>query len=484
MNTSTTPNTLYRFRSIDALLDKYQELENQTIYFASPDQLNDPMEGFRDIVWSGDRIVWTSFIKNYVYWLLVGYLLFTIIGDSEELDADKIPIPTRWDKPPTPLVLRLFDDIWHEFLNLPNVPKIIEALANSNRKFRYRELEFFLGVIRDAFRVQIRESSLAHELISQSERQRSTEKLFSSQQILELIPILIKLLEKTKTEETIDAGLREMEALGNNERIIQQLNNPIPTGKLGKESQLSFDFPKIYLKKIEKLLWPKWYTACFMKNYHNSSVWGNYGDKHEGACLIFKSVKTGGSNGLELYQETGKSVRVIPFSEISYVEKPGEVDFFRSIGRLTVELLMKLWYTNEEGNISECAAHIPRDGDMDRGDIVGWRKSYWDSFYRDITTKTKDWEYEREYRLILDDRSGEFDEEKGRTLTYDFNSLKGIIFGIKTSDDDKLKIIQIIQRKCKENNRTDFKFYQAYYSPENSDIRKHEIQVDDTLLSG
>ena len=58
----------------------------------------------------------------------------------------------------------------------------------------------------------------------------------------------------------------------------------------------------------------------------------------EGACLIFKSVKTGGSNGLELYQETGKSnVRVIPFSEISYVDKPGEVDFFRSIGRLTVE---------------------------------------------------------------------------------------------------------------------------------------------------
>ena len=190
---------VYRFRSMEYLLgNKYQELEKQTIYFASPDELNDPMEGFRDIVWNGDKIVWTNFFKNYVYWLLVGYLLFTIIGDSEELDADKIPIPARWDKPPTLLVLRLFDDIWHEFLNLPNVPKIIEALANSNRKFRYRELEFFLGVIRDAFRVQIRESSLAHELISQSERQRSTEKLFSSQQILELIPILIKLLEKNQ----------------------------------------------------------------------------------------------------------------------------------------------------------------------------------------------------------------------------------------------------------------------------------------------
>ena len=46
----------FRFRSVDALLGKYQELEKQTIYFASPEELNDPMEGFRDIVWSGDKL--------------------------------------------------------------------------------------------------------------------------------------------------------------------------------------------------------------------------------------------------------------------------------------------------------------------------------------------------------------------------------------------------------------------------------------------
>ena len=33
----------FRFRSTDALLDKYQELENRTIYFASPEELNDPI---------------------------------------------------------------------------------------------------------------------------------------------------------------------------------------------------------------------------------------------------------------------------------------------------------------------------------------------------------------------------------------------------------------------------------------------------------
>ena len=110
--------------------------------------------------------------------------------------------------------------------------------------------------------------------------------------------------------------------------------------------------------------------------------------------------------------------------------------------------------------------------------MVDWRNRYWDTFYRDITVKTKDWEYEQEYRLILADGLSKFKEEESRALRYDFNSLKGIIFGIKTSDEHKSSIIKIIQRKCKEHNRTDLKFYQAYYSPETGDIRKYEIPLE------
>ena len=32
----------FRFRRIDTLLGKFQKLEKQTIYFASPEELNDP----------------------------------------------------------------------------------------------------------------------------------------------------------------------------------------------------------------------------------------------------------------------------------------------------------------------------------------------------------------------------------------------------------------------------------------------------------
>lgn len=44
----------YRYRPIEAVLDKFQELENQEIYFSTTDELNDPMEGFKDLVWAGD----------------------------------------------------------------------------------------------------------------------------------------------------------------------------------------------------------------------------------------------------------------------------------------------------------------------------------------------------------------------------------------------------------------------------------------------
>jgi hypothetical protein len=46
---------LYRFRPLSLVLGG--ELLNQQIYFAKSENLNDPMEGFRDIFWRGDAIV-------------------------------------------------------------------------------------------------------------------------------------------------------------------------------------------------------------------------------------------------------------------------------------------------------------------------------------------------------------------------------------------------------------------------------------------
>ena len=473
MNTSTPPNTLYRFRSIDAVLDKYQELENQTIYFASPDQLNDPMEGFRDIVWRGDKIVWENFFKHYVFCLNEGFLRLRVFGDSKELSIDDIPFLGRWDQLSTSQAQKLFDEIWHGFHSLPIIRDIIEALSNRSREIRYIELNYYLRVIHFIIRGEMVASWIVHELLSESEMPQPPGESIIHRVLLSVLQS-IKVFEHAQTEKELNDVLRPIEALENNQRIIHQLNTSTSSELLRKNNQLIVsDFPNVYLKGIESLLWPKWYTACFMKNYHNSSMWAHYGNQHRGVCLIFEFDKTiNSSNSLDLHQLTDNSVKRISFHKISYRDKPGEVDFFRSIGNPPHAALMKLWYTDEEGNRSEIANQFQSGVDSD-----DWRKRYWDEFLRDITIKSKDWKYEQEYRLILAENLSRLDEEESRTLTYNFNSLKGIIFGINTPDDDKLRIIEIVQKKCEKYKRTDFKSYQAYYSPETGDIRKYEIQL-------
>ena len=98
-------------------------------------------------------------------------------------------------------------------------------------------------------------------------------------------------------------------------------------------------------------------------------------------------------------------------------------------------------------------------------DIDAWRKKYWDVYIRDITVKSLDWEYENEYRVILQSFLHDYSSKNERALKYDFSCLKGIIFGIKTSLEHKVEIIKIIRKKCLDSGRNAFDFYQAYYSP-------------------
>ena len=237
-------------------------------------------------------------------------------------------------------------------------------------------------------------------------------------------------------------------------------------------------------RQLERLLWPSWYAACFTNSCHNSSVWGNYGDSHKGVCLIFDNSETNIGKGLSLRRHVGwrptdngdleerwGGASPIGFDTVSYSDKPNEIDFFRNIGRLPLPALMTLWYTDEAGNVSQLADHLSRET---------WRRGYWQDFRHDITLKSKDWEYEQECRLILNGLLEDSLDDHRRTLTYDFSSLKGIIFGIRTSDEDKVKTLEVIERKCREHGRTEFKFYQAYYSSEHGDIRKYEMKFEFT----
>jgi hypothetical protein len=87
---------LYRFRPLSRLLDK-NELLNQEIFFASPDSLNDPMEGFRDIFWQGDVIVWQNLFRHYLLCLEWAYSIVVLGEESEPLSWKNIPFSNVHD---------------------------------------------------------------------------------------------------------------------------------------------------------------------------------------------------------------------------------------------------------------------------------------------------------------------------------------------------------------------------------------------------
>ena len=68
----------------------------------------------------------------------------------------------------------------------------------------------------------------------------------------------------------------------------------------------------------------------------------------------------------------------MPIHDINYAAEAGEIDFFRSIGWLLQSTLEEYWYSDEEGNFSECGSHL-RNNNVD-----AWKTDYWKVFLRDI----------------------------------------------------------------------------------------------------
>lgn len=456
------------------------------IYFASAEQLNDPMEGLRDIFWCGDKIVWTNLFKNYVYCLHRTYLNVKIFGDDFKLSPEFIPVWGRWDQPETPEIDKLFNVGWDRISQDTGLNGMIDNIVKAKRKARVNEILFYLSSFHVKALAMIQNIHVEQGLAPKEERNQFDSlykpMVLSDSQFFELLPQLEKEYDNfSEVTSSITNGMS-----GDLYLAHKYFRRNTTTKNLEQNRQLLiFDFPRFYLDQIQRILWPRWYAACFTKNYQNSSLWGNYGDEHRGVCLIFEDEETG---VLSLNQVTGWSFSrsdteektrehwnfaPMTFHDVSYAGQVGEVDFFQSIGRLPLPILMKLWYTDKDGNISECASQAMKN----EADEEHWQKKYWDNFIRDITVKTRDWEYERESRLILYGLLDDELEEHRRKLTYDFNSLKGIIFGIRTLDEHKVKIIEIIEKKCRDEGRTEFKFFQAYYSPKDGDIRRREIKL-------
>lgn len=468
----------YRFRRINSLIGEFKELENQSIYFAEPDSLNDPMEGFRDMYWKGDFIVWRNLFQHYLLCLERLCSLLLISGEDHPISTADMPVFSGDDDFPTPMYKELFSSITNKFFDNESLAKLIVSISKRTTPVRRDELFFYLRNTHSYALEVIYSEYEKNGLIPERDWKNSE----ADKPIIDLlnqdfIGILEKSLKEHEGDEKIANAIFSAHQHSNQQMdLIYRYNGKIENDKKNRNLVI-IEFPKEYVSQIEKLVFPDWYTACFMSECKSSSVWGHYGDNHSGACLIFNADVTNDESFLKLKGRNGYSSTSGPtygfsnrmFYPIDYIQGYGQIDFFRMLGRLPVSKLNSVWYSLD-GAMSECADDMIKFED-------DWRKRYWDNFYRDVTVKSKDWAYENEHRLILASSLDSFSAPKDRSLNYEFSSLKGIIFGIKTTTGDKLKVIKIIEEKCRETGRDDFKFYQAQYSSDEKCITHSEMSL-------
>lgn len=467
----------YRYRSAKAIFE-FQELENQTIYFAPKESLNDPLEGNLNVQWKGDQIAWKGLFGNYICSLDQMVQLNIKQRNSKSDDCNKISntkvllnkIIFQKDKEIMPLK--------EQFLSEPCIQDLIQIFSMEEIVLGKAELKLFLKLI--------------HNLALQLIFRYTLKNNIKNNHILDSQFLWIKRIEEIDQKEFL-AKKALIKCSERNQKKRQEyykkIQDAITTAELTiianlpknldeKEKKwmyLYFDYPDEYVESLLTAIHPKCYVACFSETGTNSSMWGNYADHHKGICMMFQAKKQKGVYSIPVQLP---SIKQKEFSKIKYQDfilkkveyggKSGNVNFFTMLGSME-EQRLKEWLMDETGKKSWCLDKIKQNPDS-------WEKEYWEYFENRYHRKTADWEYEREYRLQLGNGRRTYQDVQERCLKYPFRNLYGIIFGISTPMEYKVKIMRIIQRLCEKENRKDFLFCQAHYNNEVGRIKIEKLK--------
>lgn len=463
-------SSFYRFRSVDALLDKWNELSRLEIYFAPPEQLNDPMDGYRDLVWLGDEIVWRNLLRNYLLCLTQTVFIGLVAGKGYQPTLSRDLVFSTELSFPSERIKALFVRIRGEIFST-KLSELVPLLARRQRPMRRDALEYCLRVVHSVALNVILKVFREDGILPAVESSNAASKV-SQISVLDKLHDVLATLISNDGELNAEAEAAIFTATNHIYRemgIRRYLD--AEDGLARSWHSIFYSYPESYLDGLSNLTYIDWYAACFVADPTHAAMWGSYGDGHKGVCLKFGaqgapdkagSLTLRGVIGASAGpQGEGKPVNgpiSLLFQPVRYKPTLPEIDFFRSIGRLTIPELKHSWYSDDAGNLSDCARDVLSKTD-------DWRARYWKGFHAMTTTKLTDWEQEREYRLILSSPLGSHRAPESRKLTYSFSSLEGIIFGIRTPLEVKARLVNLIKGKCKETGRRTFEFGQAAYSP-------------------
>ena len=151
-----------------------------------------------------------------------------------------------------------------------------------------------------------------------------------------------------------------------------------------------------YVKqKVNKDLKTKYGICSLSASKDNILLWSHYTNNHKGVCIGLNTKKI-----IEFMDQKAKMGIVFDLQDIDYKKEMPKINFFESMKQINV--------------------HNFKNSDL----------------YKLLYTKSKDWNYEKEYRFILYDQTN-------KIVSIGNNIISEIILGCRISSDNKKLILDI-----------------------------------------
>lgn len=457
---------LYHYRSIEnALL----EIKG-TFHFSARKELNDPIEGYVRVFWQGDKAAWEGLLRNYICSVSNAISLYLLQGDEEMLHhRTLITNLHKYDNVPLGRILKELGDT---FLVEEEIKHIITLYGDNNLKVTQDELCFILQFIHNKALILCIEKCLECKTISEEQGNMllemfgkfknisfpfslKTKELFQEEHRAQIARVSENIIEDMREFEYVMLGLDD-ESFSYGKHDENTMLRTTEARQHRNWMAVTVDFPKVYVDQLLDMIYPESFVVCFSGKNNDSSMWGNYADNHRGVCLVYDTDE---QNNIALADKIPNptSIKAKP---VCYGGDLIERNFFETLGRLTLNEI-RTWLTGTD-SVSSCYNAF--------SNVDCWRDRYWEVNEAKTYRKLKAWDHENEYRIAITNLLGSYDDPKSRNIKYDSKGLKGIIFGLKTSENDKKRIMEELLKKS--DVLEEFTFYQAEY-----DSRKQSIEV-------
>lgn len=423
---------VYHYRSIEAAL---LEISEGAFRFAKQEELNDPIEGYINIYWAGDRAAWEGLFRNYICSLYRCMDLF-FKGTDGDVILNKI-IEKNIYRYEGKERGKIYRTLAASFVNDASVQECIALLmhsvSNKTKGCSGRFLALWLTLVHfTAYNLCAQSfSDIGYINLKPVEEWNDN----SFHEIVEAIKAMIP--ENGELEEACEQMMEQIEEYTEAMavfRYVREQDLQLDDRRRQVWLEITSNFTNRYVAKLQELIYPGGMVVCFSKEKDNAVMWGNYADKHHGVCLVYELALAGETGLVEVVSVKSGHKIIANAAPIAYKEDTIARNFFETLGRFDPQWL-SAWL---EGANGEKSAYMNCYADM-----AQWKKRYWQDFHEKFFTKMPAWAYENEYRLLIDDTLFNHDEEqcfKPAACT-----LKGVIFGKETPVADKVRILKALK---------------------------------------